>query len=50
MRISEDEHVEKPRHQRGFNERLGKGEPEIKDPDVRRELKKGGKLINYTEQ
>ena len=46
----EDEHLPKPKHQRGFNERLSKKEPEIKDPEVRRELKKGQKLISYSEK
>ena len=45
-----DEHLPKPKHQRGFNERLQKQEPEIKDPEVRKELKKGAKLISYSER
>jgi hypothetical protein len=43
-----EEHYEKPKHMRGFNERLSK-EPEIKDPEVRNALKKGQKLISYQE-
>jgi hypothetical protein len=43
-----EEKVEKPKHQRGFNERLQQ-EPEIKDPEVRKALKKGAKLISYQE-
>ena len=44
-----DEHLPKPKHRRGFNERLQQ-EPEIKDPEVRKELKKGAKLISYSEK
>lgn len=47
---SEEEHIPKPKHRRGFNERLNKGEEEIKDPELRRELKKGAKLISYSEK
>ena len=39
----------KPKHQRGFNERLDQ-ESEIKDPEVRQDLKKGAKLISYSER
>ena len=46
----EDEHLPKPKHRRGFNERLQNQEPEIKDPEVRKELKKGHKLISYSEK
>ena len=48
--IYQDEHLPKPKHRRGFNERLQKQEPEIKDPEVRKELKKGHKLISYSER
>ena len=46
----DSEHYEKPKHRRGFNERLDKGEEEIKDPELKRELKKGAKLISYSER
>jgi len=46
--VETGEHLPKPKHQRGFNERLER-EPEIKDPELRRELKKGAKLISYSE-
>lgn len=42
------EHHEKPKHRRGFNDRLEQ-DPEIKDPEVRAALKKGAKLISYSE-
>lgn len=42
------EHYEKPKHQRGFNERLDR-EPEIKDPEVRAAMRKGQKLLSYSE-
>jgi hypothetical protein len=44
----EPEHYEKPKHRRGFNERADRQE-EIKDEDLRRELKKGANLISYSE-
>lgn len=47
--IHQDEHLPKPKHQRGFNERLQQ-EPEIKDKEVLKELKKGAKLISYSER
>lgn len=38
------------RHRRGFNERLDREDHrEIKDPDVRKALKKGQTLISYNE-
>lgn len=45
----ESEHYDKPKHRRGFNERLDR-EEEIKDPELRKELKKGAKLISYSER
>ena len=42
--------IPRPKHRRGFNERLNRNESEIKDPELKRELKKGAKLISYTEQ
>lgn len=45
---NDSEHYEKPKHQRGFNDRLDQ-EPEIKDEEVRAALKKGAKLISYSE-
>jgi len=42
------EHLPKPKHRRGFNERLQQ-EPEIKDSELKRELKKGAKLLSYSE-
>ena len=47
---SEEEHIEKPKHQRGFNERLSKPEDYIKDPEVKKALKRGAKLISYEER
>ena len=44
---SETEHLPKPKHRRGFNERLER-EPEIKDKELLRELKKGAKLLSYS--
>ena len=46
------EHYEKPKHnRRGFNERLDidRKQGEIKDEDLRKELKKGSTLISYSE-
>ena len=47
----EPEHYQKPKHRRGFNERLDERakQGEIKDEDLRRELKKGANLISYSE-
>lgn len=50
MPLGETEHLPKPKHRRGFNERLSSGQDEIKDPEVRQALKKGAKLINYSER
>jgi hypothetical protein len=47
--VGKPEHYEKPKHRRGFNERLDRGQEEIKDPELRKELKKGAKLISYSE-
>ena len=47
---SEEEHLEKPKHQRGFNERLFKPEDYTKDPEVKKALKRGAKLISYEER
>ena len=44
------EHYDKPKHRRGFNERLEKAELEIKDKELKAELKKGAKLISYSER
>ena len=45
-----EQDIPKERHARGFNARLdGKKQQEIKDPDVKKELKKGAKLLNYSE-
>lgn len=46
------EHYEKPKHRRGFNERLDndKKQGEIKDPEVKAALKKGAKLTSYSEK
>ena len=44
------EHYDKPKHKRGFNERLEKAELEIKDKELKAELKKGAKLISYSER
>lgn len=48
----EDEHYKPPAHRRGFNERLSKDKEDdgIKDPELKRELKKGAKLISYSER
>jgi hypothetical protein len=50
--VKETEHYEKPKHRRGFNERLDDDSKrdEIKDPEVKALLKKGAKLINYFEK
>lgn len=45
----EEEHYEKPKHRRGFNERLQPKQDEIKDEELKKELKKGGRLLSYTE-
>ena len=46
----EESDIPRPKHRRGFNERLDRNEPEIKDPELKRELKKGAKLLlSYTE-
>jgi hypothetical protein len=50
----ESEHdVPKPKHQRGFNERLDldkkQGDIASKDPELKKELRKGAKLLSYTE-
>lgn len=46
----ETEHWEKPKHRRGFNERLtDQNKDEIKDPEVKKALKKGQKLLSYQE-
>jgi hypothetical protein len=45
----EGEHIEKPKHRRGFNERLSKQDDYIKDPEVKKALKRGAKLISYQE-
>jgi len=47
MPLGETEHLPKPKHRRGFNERLQQ-EPEIKDPEVRKAIKKGTKLLSYS--
>ena len=39
----------KPRHRRGFNERLDRKD-DIKDPEVKAALKKGAKLLSYSER
>jgi hypothetical protein len=46
----EDEHYQPPKHRRGFNERLDKEDDGIKDPEVKAALKKGAKLLNYSER
>lgn len=46
----EDEHYQPPKHRRGFNERLSKADDGIKDPEVKAALKKGAKLISYSER
>ena len=46
----ESEHYEPPKHRRGFNERLPKEDDGIRDPDVKQALKKGQKLISYSEK
>lgn len=48
----QDEYYKPPAHRRGFNERLSKEKEDdgIKDPELKRELKKGAKLISYSER
>ena len=48
-KIDEESDIPKPKHQRGFNRRVNKLGEEIKDADVRKEIKKGAKLIGYSE-
>lgn len=43
------EHYQKPKHRRGFNERDQRNEDDIKDEDLKKELKKGAKLLSYSE-
>ena len=42
------EHYEPPKHRRGFNERLDR-KGEIADDEVKAALKKGARLLSYTE-
>lgn len=45
-----DEHYKPPAHRRGFNERLDQKQDDgVKDPELKRELKKGAKLLSYSE-
>ena len=44
-----NERLEKPKHRRGFNERIER-EDDIKDPEVKKALKKGAKLLSYSEK
>lgn len=44
------EHYEQPKHRRGFNERLNRDQDIVKDPEVKKALKGGAKLISYDEK
>lgn len=45
----QSEHWEKPKHRRGFNERIERDD-DIKDPEVKKALKRGAKLLSYSER